>query len=118
MCSGSPGSELDWACDDCFGRYQEHTGFGDDFEFCPECKNIMERRCFCCNATFDSPNDVENGICQECMQMEYGELYEKDFHGILEFGQRIELDHGDDPGNCMTGGACPICTKNDEEGGD
>jgi len=116
MCSGSPGNELDWACDDCFGRYQEHDFTKSEFEFCDECKEVMRHRCFVCNTTFDSPIGVENGICKECMEMNDDELYEKDFYGVLEFGQRIELDHGDDPGNCMTGGACPICTKNDEGG--
>jgi hypothetical protein len=106
MCSGSPCNELDWACDECFGRYQEHSGVKDgDFEFCEECKEVMERRCFCCNITFDSPNDVEDGMCKGCRDTMHEEV-------PIRMARHA---HDHDPGNCMTGGACPICTANDEE---
>ncbi len=61
MCSGHP---LDWACDECFARYQQHKHKQGEFKFCAECKETERYMCFCC--MFQSDKPLEGNICKSC----------------------------------------------------
>lgn len=59
MCGHPP--ELEMLCDRCFGMNAERTL--TDENMCQECKDNLDRLCFCCGIQFDEPVD---GCCLEC----------------------------------------------------
>lgn len=72
---------------------------------CPTCKTELQTLLFL-------GIEPDGYVCPTCKVLFHPETLKPLAHVI----GISDLAHGHDPGECMTGGACPICEARDKEG--